>query len=164
VVPRAESRLSRGRWIPWLFVAGFLVIIAVNGVLVWVAIGTFSGLETDHPYERGLDYNRTLEAAREQQARAWQVSLDVVPSTGRRVSVVASFLDGRGRPIDGLTAEAEFVRPVRADDDVAAVLAGEGAGRYGAELELPLGGVWDVELIAEGESGRWQSRQRLQLP
>jgi nitrogen fixation protein FixH len=162
-------RRSRGGWIPWIFVAGFLVTIAVNATLVWVAVGTFSGLETEHPYERGLDYNRTLAAAHDQQARGWQVSLQVVPSAAaasdvRRVSVVASFLDRDGRAIDGLAAAAAFLRPVRAADDVGVELVGEGGGRYEAELDLPLGGFWDVELTATGEPGQWHSRQRLRLP
>lgn len=166
--PADRRARPRGRWIPWIFVAGFLVTIAVNATLVWLAVGTFSGLETEHPYERGLDYNRTLAAAREQQARGWRVSLEVVPSAGaseaRRVSVVASFLDRDGRAIDGLAAAAAFLRPVRAADDVEVGLVGEGGGRYEAELDLPLGGFWDVELTATGERGQWHSRQRFRLP
>ena len=38
---------SRSRYIPWLFVAGFAIVIAVNGVMVWFAVGSFSGLYTD---------------------------------------------------------------------------------------------------------------------
>ena len=33
----------RGRWIPWAFVGGFLVVFGVNGLLIYFAITTFTG-------------------------------------------------------------------------------------------------------------------------
>ena len=48
---------SRGRHIPWLFVAGFAIVIAVNTVMIWFAVGSFSGLYASKPRESGLHYN-----------------------------------------------------------------------------------------------------------
>jgi nitrogen fixation protein FixH len=53
----------RGRWIPWLFVGGFLLVCAVNGVMIWVALSSWTGLAANQPYDRGLAYNRNLAAA-----------------------------------------------------------------------------------------------------
>ena len=38
------------RFIPWLFAAGMTFIVAVNGVLVYFALGTWSGLVVERPY------------------------------------------------------------------------------------------------------------------
>src|SRR5690606_15078373 len=61
----------RGWWYPWLFVAALGLVVAVNGVLISYAVGSFSGLDTAQPYERGLDYNATLAAARAQEEMGW---------------------------------------------------------------------------------------------
>jgi hypothetical protein len=42
----AHALASRSRYIPWLFVAGFAVVIAVNATMIWFAVGSFSGLYT----------------------------------------------------------------------------------------------------------------------
>ena len=43
-----------GWWYPWIFVGGMLVVIAVNGVLITMAVSTFSGIETEEHYRKGL--------------------------------------------------------------------------------------------------------------
>ena len=48
---------SRSRYIPWLFVAGFAVVVTVNATMITFAVGSFSGLYTAKPRERGLHYN-----------------------------------------------------------------------------------------------------------
>jgi hypothetical protein len=45
VALRAEP--VRGRWIPWVFVGGMLLVVAVNLVLVWFAL--FIGVAVASP-------------------------------------------------------------------------------------------------------------------
>ena len=33
---------KRSRWIPWVFVGGMLLVVVVNGVLIFSAISTFT--------------------------------------------------------------------------------------------------------------------------
>jgi len=72
-------------WGPWVFFAMFAVIIAVNGVMVAFAFGTWTGLETDGAYEKGLSYNDTLEAARRQAALGWRSRSRSNPGTPRKL-------------------------------------------------------------------------------
>ncbi len=60
--PHARGDGSRpgDRYIPWLFVAFFAVVLAANGALIAIALGSFTGLTTEHAYDKGLAYNRTL--------------------------------------------------------------------------------------------------------
>ena len=55
--------------------------IAVNGVFTYFALESFGGLETEQAYLKGLDYNRTLEAAAAQRERGWQVELEQEPGS-----------------------------------------------------------------------------------
>ena len=68
------ARPQAGHWIPWIFVAGFALVISVNFALIWLAVGSFSGLAEAHPYRAGLDYNQTLAAARAQEALGWKAA------------------------------------------------------------------------------------------
>ena len=56
------SKLGDDRWIPWLFVGLFALVLVVNGSMIFVAFSTFPGLETTNAYQRGLAYNRQLDA------------------------------------------------------------------------------------------------------
>jgi nitrogen fixation protein FixH len=170
------SGRPRGWWYPWLFVAAFAVVIAVNGVMVKLAIDSFSGLDTEHPYERGLGYNDTLAAARAQDALGWQVAYDAVPAgdatpDGHPISVEARFLDRDGNALTGLAVRALLQRPAVEGHDVELPLAERGGGRYVARTDLPLPGQWDFRIVAtvapraDGSDGAsWQASRRILLP
>ena len=55
---------ARGRWIPWLFVGFLVVVAAVNGVMIWYALSSWTGLAANQAYDNGLTYNQNLAAAR----------------------------------------------------------------------------------------------------
>lgn len=159
-----------GWWYPWLFVAAFGIVIAVNGVMIKLAIGSFSGLSTENAYERGLDYNDTLAAARAQDEMGWQVAFEAVPggqdaAAGRTVAVEARFLDREGRPLTGLSVRALLLRPAAAGHDVELALAERGGGRYVGDAALPFAGQWELRVVARGDDDvSWQSSRRIQLP
>jgi nitrogen fixation protein FixH len=74
--PAPRSR-PRGWWYPWIFVGFFFLTFAVNGALVFFALNTWTGLETQHYWERGTAYNAALDGARQQRERGWQVGIDL---------------------------------------------------------------------------------------
>lgn len=157
------QRPRSGSWIPWLFVAFFLVVLAANATMVWIGLSTWPGLVADNTYERGLRYNRDLDAAKAQAALGWQVDYRVEPAGDGRAVLRASLLDRDGRPIDTAEIEARFVRPTSEGHDFGMRLRPRGEGRYVAELEPPLPGVWDLHLhIRRGEQ-RWVGEKRVFL-
>jgi nitrogen fixation protein FixH len=166
------SGRPRGWWYPWLFVAAFAVVIAVNGVMIKLALDSFSGLDTEHPYERGLGYNDTLAAARAQEEMGWQVAFDAVPAgaaapEGHPVTLEARFLDRDGNALTGLEVRALLQRPAVKGHDVELPLAERGGGRYVAHTDLPLPGQWDLRIVATsvgGDGASWQASRRILLP
>ncbi|MCP4330136.1 MAG: FixH family protein [Alphaproteobacteria bacterium] len=151
------------RWIPWTFVAFFCVVFGVNAVLVGFAIGSWSGLTTDSAYRNGLAYNDQIEAARTQAALGWQVALDVDRRSDGITTLAVRIRNQFGRDISDARVEAAFLRPTHDDADIATTLAPRGNGLYGAQIELPLPGQWDLRLDVTKDGRRHQSTRRLHL-
>lgn len=157
------ARQSRDRWIPWTIVAGFAIVIAVNGALIYFAMSTFTGVETDRHYERGLAYNQTIAAAEAETARGWRLE-PVFESRGPGVGrLTVVFADRDGAPLSGAVVRAYFVRPTQAGHDVDVPLTERGGGRYAADVALPLAGQWDLRVVAERQDAIQQARQRVFL-
>lgn len=57
----------RDRLIPWYFVMAFLVVFAVNGFFVYMAVSTNHGVVTENAYKKGLDYNNVVAQIRKQR-------------------------------------------------------------------------------------------------
>jgi nitrogen fixation protein FixH len=146
---------KRSRWIPWAFVGAFAVIIAVNLVLVYAALTTFTGVTTGHSYDRGRTYNQVLAEAARQDALGWsaRIALD-----GRVLTVTAA--DREGLPVGG-RLEGVLLRPLEGAE-LRLDFAAAGPGRFIAFADLPAQGQWDVRLTLAGERGeRFDIRQRI---
>ncbi|MBI5165328.1 MAG: FixH family protein [Magnetospirillum sp.] len=151
---------ARGWWYPWIFVGVFGVVLAVNGALAYFATTTFTGLETEQAYDKGLAYNRNLAAAKAQQEMGWAVEAAFAPLSPTRVDITVTYRDRTGQPVDGLDVKAQMLRPTTAGYDHQVVLPAKGAGTYGAVIDLPLTGVWDMDAVASGTAGTYQLTQR----
>ncbi len=158
---RPARQRQRGWYIPWLFVGFFLVVFAANGVLVYIALTTYTGLETKNHFIKGINYNHALQGARAQAERGWQVKPDFV-STGERTGLVTvSLKDKHGNLLSGSIVSVTFYRPTAQGNDVDLTLPYMGDGRYGQNVELPLSGVWDLKLWIRHDTGDYQDQQRI---
>jgi nitrogen fixation protein FixH len=153
---------QRMHWIPKLFIGFFVFVLAINLIMIWLAVSTWTGLETDGAYQKGLDYNRNLEAARAQDELGWTVGLDVAAGDGR-VRVAVDVEDRFGNLIKDATVRARLVRPTHEGHDLALALAHEVGGTYSAEAPLPLAGQWDVEIGIIAPTGTWRASERVFL-
>ena len=156
-----------GWWYPWIFVAAMGLVVVVNGVMVAFALGTWTGLETEGHYEKGLAYNRDLAAARAQAERGWRVAfaLDDVAAVGdaRTGRLSATFADGDGRPLDDLEVRAVVLRPTTEGHDQRLALVPAGRGVYRAAVTFPLPGQWDVRIHAYRGDAVFQESHRVRL-
>jgi nitrogen fixation protein FixH len=166
--PMADA--IRARRYPLIFIGAFLAVIAVNAVMMTLAISTFSGVETPRHYAQGLAYNQVLAATRAQAALGWKVDVRAVPLAaaegmdGRSIELQVVARDVDGRPIDDLALRALAIRPTRAGLDRELALEWGGQGVYRGTLDLPLPGVWDLRLVGHRGETPWQGVHRLQLP
>lgn len=178
-VKGTPSRKPQGWWYPWLFVAGMLIVIAVNTVLAVVAVKTFPGSTTEDAYRRGLQYNQTIAAAEAQDARGWRFDLTISPDrTGGSVtgtdatpsgpaealSVAVRFTDRAGQPLSRLDARALLVRPLGDSRETTVSLEEKGGGLYQGTVATPLtGGQWDVHILARRGDETFQQTRRIVL-
>jgi nitrogen fixation protein FixH len=157
-----------GWWYPWIFVAGMMVVVIVNAVMISYAIGTFPGLQTEDAYRKGLAYNQTLDAAREQEARGWRadvrLEMDGAAGSGRTGELTVLLSDGDGQPLPDQAVLVVLLRPTHRGQDVTVVLHGRGEGRYGAAVALPGAGQWDAWIRVSGPAGNFQTTQRVLIP
>jgi nitrogen fixation protein FixH len=144
-----------------LFIAGFLLVIAVNGALIFFAEDTFSGLETDNAYERGLEYNQALAGEAAQERLGWHSQAVISGDPGTHRTLHVQLTDRDGRPLDGLTLEAYLVRPSNAGMDLSLAPRATGDGAYVTEFTLPAPGQWDLRLVARRGGVAWQHSERL---
>ena len=137
---------ARGSWIPWLFVVFFLVVVAANGTMIWIAVESWPGLVTPQAYEKGLIYNRNLEAAQRQVSLGWQPHLTARILQGLAAEMELVLIDTHGAPLTNAEVRAFFKRPTQDGTDFEVALATERPGTYRAGFELPMVGLWDIHV------------------
>lgn len=153
-----------GRHVFAMFAAFFGVIVAVNVVMMRIAVTTFSGVESETPYKNGLAYNTRLDAAKRQAALGWTVDARVQRSEDGRATVTVQAKDKAGRPIGDLTGIVRFERPTDKRMDRQGDIVRVGGGGYTAQIDGVGVGVWDVVvLFGEGGPTEFESRNRLEL-
>lgn len=148
----------RGHWIPFVFVGLMLLVVAVNGVLIFAAVSTFPGITSAHAYEEGRAYNRILAEATRQQALGWQAA---VQWAGGRLSVTVT--DRDGLPVSG-QLEGILERPLEGTTHALALAAGT-PGRWTASAAGLAAGQWEARLVLRGaRAEKLDIRQRIVVP
>ncbi|MBU8545325.1 MULTISPECIES: FixH family protein [Roseomonadaceae] len=148
----------RGRWIPWVFVGGMLLVVVVNFGLVWAALTTFTGVTVGKSFDRGRTYNQVLAEAARQQALGWQAE---VALTQGMVKVIV--LDRAGVPVAG-ALEGVLLRPLQGIEEPL-TFQQRSAGRFEAPAAPALPGQWEARLLLRAEGGEtFDIRQRLIAP
>lgn len=165
ISPRHHDHKS---WIPWAFVLVFIPVIAVNILLIKMALTSNTGLVTDRAFDTGQSYNAVIAAGARQEALGWQSVLDVqaapLPDKPHRVALTVTMTDQAGAPLKGLTLSGRVVSPVDPQPDVDLVLVETAGGRYRQQLSLPRGGQWELQLVATDGGSQYAIQQRLTAP
>lgn len=155
----APARPRRGAWIPWIFVGGMLLVVAVNAVMIRLAIGTFTGVTVERPYERGIAYNTILAAQAEQDRLGWTAEVRLQTTGGGSILHLV-LRDAEGRPLDAAPTLA-LERPLEPASRIAVTPDEAATGRYVARLERLRPGQWDVTVDARRADGRLHLRRRV---
>jgi nitrogen fixation protein FixH len=151
---------SRGRYIPWLFVLGFALVVAVNGTMIWFAVGSFSGLYTPKPRDRGLHYNDVITAQQGRDALGWRIESRWQPESHR---LDLTLFDRDGRPLAGAHATVELVRPAENRPPLNIAMTFVGPGQLSGTVDLPARGNWDIDIVIERDGQRFAQTRRMFL-
>lgn len=150
----------RSRHIPWLFVLGFAIVVAVNGVMIWFAVGSFSGLYTLKPRDRGLRYNDVVAAQQVRDTLGWRIEVNWRPRSDRLELVLT---DRAGASLDGARVTVELVRPAEKRPPLGVAMAVVDAGRHAGYIALPARGNWDLDIVVERDGQRFAQTRRMFL-
>lgn len=151
MVEAISSPNPKDKWIPRYFFMFFVVVALLDGIFVYMAVSTQTGIVTENPYKKGLAYNQTLEKARAQ------------PILNHKVS----YADGILRwvlPLTKASVTASIRRPVQDGYDFDITLRHKGDGVYEAKPALPLPGAWTAELKATWDSKQFQTSHAFIAP
>ena len=140
----------------------FGVVTGINGVMIYEALSTMPGVDTESTYQAGQMFEQDIAMLKTQNARHWQVDAKLTPtSDGTRLDVVAR--DEAGRALTGMAASASFERPTDRGFDRRFALAEDSPGQFHTRTEL-ISGQWDlvIEISRQGQQ-LFRSRNRVVL-
>lgn len=146
------ARELTGKHVLAITVAAFSVIIGVNLVMAFKAVGTFPGLEVANSYVASQKFDRERAA---QTALGWTVTPSYEAETKE---LVLSITDRQGQPVEVQDLVVTVGRPTHVRQDVQPQFQFEN-GVYRASLALEPG-RWNIHLTATSPDGT-PFRQRI---
>jgi nitrogen fixation protein FixH len=158
------ARPLTGRVVLLALLGFFGTVIAVNVVMMTLAISTMPGMETESPYKAGIGYNAEIGAAHDQVGRHLRVSGHIERAADGRATVNIEARDHSGAPLTNLAFTVRFLRPTDARADRTVAMTERESGVYRGEVVDMSPGLWEVELEAERGSERvFRSTNRITL-
>ena len=145
------TRELTGRHVLFITLSAFCVIIAVNLVMAFLAVGSFPGLEVKNSYVASQQFDRERAA---QQNLGWTAKAGYDGG-----QIVIEIVDATGAHPVLRDLSATIGRPTHKRDDVTPQFEQAGGGIYRAPLELEPG-AWNIHVQAVAPDGT-AFRQRL---
>ncbi len=140
-----ETGISKpiDKWLPYFLVLFFVVIAIVNAFFVYIAINTHTGVVTENPYQKGLEYNAVLEKSRAQP--------DIDQFAKYENGILRWTLKNTdGTPIEQAEVTANLVRAIEQGYDTELIFTHKGGGIYEADVgTLPKAGLWIARLKSQ---------------
>ena len=144
----------------------FLVIVAVNAELLYLAVSTRTDLLESSPYEKGMNFQTTIdgEAVAREVGLSPKIKFGPTDKNGDRV-VTVSLTTRDGAPFTGAKVSIECLRPNDKSFDIGSELTEEpkSLGVYTAVVRMPVRGLWLVSLNIEGQGKKMQVRNRQEM-
>lgn len=147
---------TQGYRILWYFLAFFICLLLVDGGMVMLAISTQTGMVTDHPYEKGLAYNKVIQAATTQEALGWKGDIAFTQKGIGKGLVIVKIRDASGNAVVLENMKANIVRPTQAGMDFTIPLH-NGI----AEIVFPRKGLWEIRIYATKGHQAYQQSTRV---
>jgi nitrogen fixation protein FixH len=145
-----------GRGVLIILICVFGVIFAVNGFMVYKAIGSHPGTVTESSFRDSQRFNAEIAAAAAQTERGWTVVANATRADDGSVQIV---LDARGKdgaPLTGVTFKMRLEHPAqRTLDHVVEMKPAAGSSdRWIGEAKGVTQGKWGMSIEGDGAEGR----------
>lgn len=159
-----EPKAITGKTVLAWLLGFFGVVFTVNGVFLYMALGSFPGVAVESSYKAGQAYNQDIAASQAQVARGWTVETLVRRSGENAAEIFVTALDQDGTPLTGLQFSADLRHPTYEGFDRTAQLVETGPGQYRGTVADVNDGNWNLALNAVSGSDRvFRSQNRVFL-
>jgi nitrogen fixation protein FixH len=148
-----------GKHVLFILFGFFGYMLIANGIFLYVALDTFSGLSTKDAYVKGLNYNAQIEEYETQKARGWHVQLQDSLTGPNKAQLTLDAKDQSGEILQFDEVSVMVKRPTQSDLDFVVIMAPV-EGQYTVDIDFPVPGNWDVEIYASG--GGYEKPYRLE--
>lgn len=156
------SVLLANRWafVP-VAVLGSAVLSAVAVVTLAVNDRGATAAEPDY-YRKGASWDDWKRQLAENGALRWVLTPEIVPGSAGSgfARLEMAVADKNAVPIEGAQVHVEVIPIKDADSRVEVALPESAAGRYGADVPLRVGGVWEIRSTVEWKGKRYCDRVR----
>jgi nitrogen fixation protein FixH len=147
----------RDRIIPLYFVAFFVAIAIFDGIFIYLATSTHSGVVTENAYQKGLNYNQYIDAYNQQEIVGWSGNIDFIKS-----SLIFQLNDKQDQPIETAKVVAHISRSTKSGLDFKVLLEHKSKGMYeNKTINFPLKGQWDIRVLAQRNQQKFQKSKRI---
>ncbi|MDE2199786.1 MAG: FixH family protein [Rhodospirillales bacterium] len=153
------SKHSPWRWFPWAVAGTMLVVIAVNGVMVYDAIHTFPGIAMDDVFDRSNAYDKVLAESRHEAKLGWALAVDL---RNNRPEVSLNGPDGK--PLEGARVAALGQRPLGPTERVRLAFHAFAPGHYRSAEELVAPGQWELQISVTIGKDSYHATRRVIVP
>ncbi len=147
-----KSGRFTGRHMAVIMVAFFGVVIAVNGIMAYVAVNSWTGLMARNGYVASQDFNALKAEQRRQDNLGFQSVLRYIGKT-----MEFTLQDSSKMPLKGFEITLNVGRPTHENDDRSFILKEQEPGIYREKLQLAPG-QWNAEITAVDKAGRRYQR------
>lgn len=157
------SLQPRDRWIPRYFVAFFVVLALIDGVMVTIAVRTQTGVVSKHPYEQGLAYNQVVKASEAQNKLGWKGTINFLPIAKKTGTLIFMLKDSDGTILQADNVSVFVTRPTQDGMDFTVELKHVKSGSFESDIKFPLEGLWEARIYAKYGENSYQESKRIVL-
>ena len=153
--PEGEFRLT-GRHVFFILVGAFAFVFAVNGYMIWHAVGSFPGVVTDSSFRDNQRFNAEIAAARAQADRGWRVDVVATRAPDGRAAITLTARDRDDHPLTGVTFRARLQHPAdrSRDHEIALAPVAGASERFEGRADGVGAGKWGLQIEGDGTAGR----------
>ena len=146
--------------IPWIFVAFFATFITVDIVFFVIANHTWRGLQTEDGYQKGRDYNDTIEKVKQQKSLGWSLKSTLEQNGVENfANLKVCVFDKNKKPIKNAKVLVKLSIPVQEGFDFQQNLITE-KDCYTTKIAFAKKGQWNFEFVVVKEDQIHQDVKR----
>lgn len=145
----------------WFYVF-FGVIFIMNGIMIYIANTSWTGLDTDNAYQKGLNYNKQLSQKEQQNASGWQAEITFKKTNNKQTgNLYVGISTAEGNPVENVSAIIKIQRPTNSEFDTEYAFETRSDGIFDWPISFPLEGQWDIKVEVMKEEQIFKAEKRL---